>query len=138
MCLPLRSYADAPSPACDQPIGEFISVSAISGNVLHPAWVVSGSFSVFMSGQGSRFPAKYLPGEGIEPPTFGLQNRCTTAVLTRPALIFPDFPCRSTGVQRRPIPRRSTQAVLPMPPKPCNRSLRRADIKGPIDVQLPP
>ena len=24
-----------------------------------------------------------VPGEGIEPPTFGLQNRCTTAVLTR-------------------------------------------------------
>ncbi len=25
-----------------------------------------------------------VPGEGIEPPAFGLQNRCTTAVLTRP------------------------------------------------------
>ena len=24
-----------------------------------------------------------MPGEGFEPPTFGLQNRCTTAVLTR-------------------------------------------------------
>jgi hypothetical protein len=24
-----------------------------------------------------------MPGEGIEPPAFGLQNRCTTAVLTR-------------------------------------------------------
>ena len=24
-----------------------------------------------------------VPGEGIEPPAFGLQNRCTTAVLTR-------------------------------------------------------
>jgi hypothetical protein len=24
-----------------------------------------------------------LPGEGFEPPTFGLQNRCTAAVLTR-------------------------------------------------------
>ena len=24
-----------------------------------------------------------VPDEGIEPPTFGLQNRCTTAVLTR-------------------------------------------------------
>ena len=27
-----------------------------------------------------------MPGEGFEPPTFGLQNRCTTAVLTRPRL----------------------------------------------------
>ncbi len=26
---------------------------------------------------------KLVPGEGIEPPAFGLQNRCTTAVLTR-------------------------------------------------------
>ncbi len=24
-----------------------------------------------------------VPGEGFEPPTFGLQNRCTTPVLTR-------------------------------------------------------
>ncbi len=24
-----------------------------------------------------------VPDEGIEPPTFGLQNRCTTAVLIR-------------------------------------------------------
>ena len=29
-------------------------------------------------------PMKSLvPGEGLEPPTNGLQNRCTTAVLTR-------------------------------------------------------
>jgi hypothetical protein len=27
-----------------------------------------------------------VPGEGFEPPTFGLQNRCTTTVLTRPAV----------------------------------------------------
>ena len=26
-----------------------------------------------------------VPGEGFEPPTFGLQNRCTTTVLTRQA-----------------------------------------------------
>ena len=25
-----------------------------------------------------------MPGEGFEPPTFGLQNRCTATVLTRP------------------------------------------------------
>ena len=24
-----------------------------------------------------------MPGEGLEPPTFGLQNRCTAAVLAR-------------------------------------------------------
>ena len=32
-----------------------------------------------------------VPGEGIEPPTFGLQNRCSTAELTRPAQdVVPD------------------------------------------------
>src|SRR5262245_51140552 len=27
--------------------------------------------------------SRMVPGEGFEPPTFGLQNRCTTTVLTR-------------------------------------------------------
>src|SRR5690349_11835267 len=29
-----------------------------------------------------------VPGEGFEPPTFGLQNRCTATVLTRPELLI--------------------------------------------------
>jgi hypothetical protein len=29
------------------------------------------------------FGAGLVPGEGFEPPTFGLQNRCSTAELTR-------------------------------------------------------
>ncbi len=29
------------------------------------------------------FSVAVVPGEGLEPPTFGLQNRCTTTVLTR-------------------------------------------------------
>jgi hypothetical protein len=32
-----------------------------------------------------------VPAERIELPTFGLQNRCTTAVLRRPAASIPDF-----------------------------------------------
>ena len=28
-------------------------------------------------------PAKLVPAEGFEPPTYGLQNRCTTTVLSR-------------------------------------------------------
>ena len=32
-----------------------------------------------------RFLGWLVPGEGFEPPTFGLQNRCTTTVLTRRA-----------------------------------------------------
>jgi len=31
----------------------------------------------------TRKEVKLVPGEGFEPPTFGLQNRCTTTVLTR-------------------------------------------------------
>ena len=30
-----------------------------------------------------------VPGEGFEPPTFGLQNRCTTTVLTRQSFEIP-------------------------------------------------
>ena len=30
-----------------------------------------------------------MPGAGFEPATFGLQNRCTTTVLTRPKYIIP-------------------------------------------------
>jgi hypothetical protein len=29
-----------------------------------------------------------VPGEGFEPPTFGLQNRCTATVLTRPKILI--------------------------------------------------
>jgi hypothetical protein len=36
----------------------------------------------------SRFQSAEMPGEGFEPPTFGLQNRCTTTVLTRPKSIY--------------------------------------------------
>jgi hypothetical protein len=35
-----------------------------------------------------RFLTALVPGEGLEPPTFGLQNRCTTAVLTRPGVSY--------------------------------------------------
>jgi hypothetical protein len=30
-----------------------------------------------------------MPGEGFEPPAFGLQNRCTTTVLTRQIQAIP-------------------------------------------------
>jgi hypothetical protein len=30
-----------------------------------------------------------VPDEGIEPPTFGLQNRCSTAELIRPGVTSP-------------------------------------------------
>ena len=32
-----------------------------------------------------------VPGEGLEPPTFGLQNRCTTTVLTRRGGLVSEF-----------------------------------------------
>lgn len=35
-----------------------------------------------------------VPDEGIEPPTFGLQNRCSTAELIRPWAPIPGGPLR--------------------------------------------
>ncbi len=48
-------------------------------------WVPSGSDALgrFLYVGECRLRGGMVPGEGIEPPTFGLQNRCTTAVLTR-------------------------------------------------------
>ena len=36
-----------------------------------------------------------MPGEGIEPPTFGLQNRCSTAELTRLPDVSQGYQCRA-------------------------------------------
>ena len=32
---------------------------------------------------GQRWTGQMMPAEGFEPPTYGLQNRCTTTVLSR-------------------------------------------------------
>ena len=40
-----------------------------------------------------------MPGEGFEPPTFGLQNRCTTTVLTRPKLAPFNYPSEPIHVE---------------------------------------
>ena len=37
----------------------------------------------FRAGEDPDAVIGLVPDEGLEPPTFGLQNRCTTAVLTR-------------------------------------------------------
>ena len=43
-----------------------------------------------------------MPGEGFEPPAYGLQNRCTTAVLTRPeTLLRPHLPAWNRQSRRR-------------------------------------
>lgn len=43
-----------------------------------------GLNNIFQSpGVLAAFWKKLVPGEGFEPPAFGLQNRCTTTVLTR-------------------------------------------------------
>ena len=40
-----------------------------------------------------------VPGEGFEPPTFGLQNRCTTTVLTRQFIVFAVFFTRRSDAE---------------------------------------
>src|SRR3546814_19556668 len=70
--------SDWSSDVCSSDLGPSVSI-----------WVVKA-----ILGKGgdsrSRLPASLMvSGEGIEPPTFGLQHRCTTAVLTRPGPHFP-------------------------------------------------
>jgi hypothetical protein len=48
-----------------------------------------------------------VPGEGFEPPTFGLQNRCTTAVLTRPGMGWSGKICQ-TAAPRGTMPQERT------------------------------
>src|SRR5690606_21115688 len=43
-----------------------------------------GSPRMAICGQYGRNTGPMVPDEGIEPPTFGLQNRCSTAELIRP------------------------------------------------------
>jgi hypothetical protein len=53
-----------------------------SGRVLTtPATALAGRAPI-MKNQ-PKYEEKPVPGEGFEPPTFGLQNRCTATVLTR-------------------------------------------------------
>ena len=40
-----------------------------------------------------------VPGEGFEPPTFGLQNRCTTTVLTRLSISYNEIFTSSSFIQ---------------------------------------
>jgi hypothetical protein len=48
----------------------------------------------------SFFSTSYVvPGEGFEPPTFGLQNRCTTTVLTRPGHAVFNYPSEPIRVE---------------------------------------
>ena len=55
-----------------------------------------------------------VPGEGIEPPTFGLQHRCTTAVLTRPGTGSRRLRPACSSAHRRHC--HAVVAVLPMFP----------------------
>jgi hypothetical protein len=66
-----------PAIAAEEPHPSGEPASA-SDSVMRPETIVRGEVS-----------ERLMPGEGIEPPTFGLQNRCTTAVLTRLARLIP-------------------------------------------------
>src|SRR5262249_60480285 len=44
-------------------------------------------------GRCQKVPILLVPGEGIEPPTNGLQNRCSTAELTRQRSVNTHFFC---------------------------------------------
>src|SRR5205814_10460248 len=48
-----------------------------------PSGAAIGARSPAARQRGMVHGAAMVPGEGFEPPTFGLQNRCTATVLTR-------------------------------------------------------
>ena len=79
------------------PVPDGTSVRRMFGQV----WAVT-------SAQLTRRLKDTLPGEGFEPPAFGLQNRCTTTVLTRrrrPVESLARLSCqRSIGDGRRGRP----------------------------------
>ncbi len=59
-----------------------------------------------------------VPAEGIEPPTFGLQNRCTTAVLRRPGLRLSAASRRADAARHPaapPLARRASSSRTPAP-----------------------
>ena len=62
-----------------------------------------------------------MPGEGFEPPTFGLQNRCTTTVLTRHGWLTDS---RGLGPKMRPASGRVPGVV---PRCRSDRAARQAD-----------
>ena len=62
-----------------------------------------------------------MPGEGFEPPTFGLQNRCTTTVLTRRAAF--------SSIMSR---------AFVQPPSPGEAHSHRASIGGLVGHASPP
>jgi hypothetical protein len=66
--------------------------------------------------------SKLVPGEGFEPPTFGLQNRCTTTVLTRRSGMVPHLVRDGIAFKYPRIPKkvagfRSTTCPFPTDPR---------------------
>ena len=59
---------------------------SLPGNEAFTADQLGLSPTNFGDDAGREHTVDLVPGEGFEPPTFGLQNRCTAAVLTRPTI----------------------------------------------------
>ena len=70
--------ADIASAAGDEDGGHQPSFAKASEGTLLRAGTPQGSAL-----RSAPARSRMVPGEGFEPPTFGLQNRCTTTVLTR-------------------------------------------------------
>ena len=76
-------------------LGASPALTHMDHSSVSPGGPLDHCFADPLPGFGSR--RKGLPGEGFEPPTFGLQNRCTTTVLTRHIVaVRPDRSCRTS------------------------------------------
>jgi hypothetical protein len=87
----LRGHCSPHSPADIRPTGRYVVNSNSAPALL---WAKNVS-------EIAAFGFDLVPGEGFEPPTFGLQNRCTTTVLTRPQrFVSGNGPRRQDVIQR--------------------------------------
>jgi hypothetical protein len=105
-----RSCLGAPHRACFcaalQSIPRHIGRSAPSKTLRGPR-IVPPAFKILLA---------VVPAEGIEPPTFGLQNRCSTAELSRhsPLLALPHHQITS--------PKRPQRDFADVPSDACKRA----------------
>jgi hypothetical protein len=94
-----------------------VTLGVLSGVMTTILWSIQGSCNI----KSINSLAEPVPGEGFEPPTFGLQNRCTAAVLTRqpyPISWVVAVLCKAhkpgIGTRLAPFPRRAV--ARPTPP----------------------
>jgi hypothetical protein len=123
---PELEFNDRKSGASGTPsLGTFLDVCPV--NVRFALATRAGRFVDFS--ETAAITTLVVPGEGFEPPTFGLQNRCTTTVLTRQRHVISMFWVASVAVNTAVCHPFATLHVRQRPAK------RRVDTLGGVFLQ---